>query len=127
VAGTILLLPAGYPASLGGLRYVELNPVRAGMITQPEAHPWSSAAAHCGTAEPDAILEMNSWQQHWNHADWRQYLAAQNAANDHVAIRRSTHTGRPLGTPEFVKALEKATQRKLAPKRGPPRETQRRL
>jgi plasmid stabilization system protein ParE len=39
-------------------------------------------------------------------------------------IRRSTHTGRPLGTPAFVRALEHATQRRLAPeKRGRPRKT----
>ena len=37
------------------LRYAELNPVRAGLVQEPEEWPWSSAAAHCGTAAPDAI------------------------------------------------------------------------
>jgi putative transposase len=32
------------------LRYVELNPVRAGMVTKPELHPCSSAAAHLSGA-----------------------------------------------------------------------------
>jgi putative transposase len=27
-------------------RYVEINPVRAGLVAAPEAWPWSSAAAH---------------------------------------------------------------------------------
>ena len=40
------------------LRYAELNPVRAGLVQTPEAWPWSSAAAHCGLAPPDAILDM---------------------------------------------------------------------
>ncbi len=37
-----------------------------------------------------------------------------------AVIRQRTHTGRPLGTAEFVQDLEKATQRQLAlQKRGP--------
>jgi len=40
------------------LRYAELNPVRAGMLAEAAAWPWSSAAAHCGAADPDACLEM---------------------------------------------------------------------
>jgi len=31
------------------LRYVELNPVRAAMVSAAEQWRWSSAAAHCGT------------------------------------------------------------------------------
>jgi len=37
---------------------------------------------------------------------------------DTAAIRRSTHTGRPLGTPEFIEALEKVMRRDVAPKKG---------
>jgi hypothetical protein len=33
-------------------------------------------------------------------------------------IRRCTHTGRPLGTADFVARLEQATQRRLAPQKG---------
>lgn len=28
------------------IRYVELNPVRAGLVETPDAYPWSSASAH---------------------------------------------------------------------------------
>jgi len=35
------------------LRYIELNPVRAGMVAMSEAYPWSSARAHlCGHEDP---------------------------------------------------------------------------
>ena len=30
------------------IRYVELNPVRAGMVARAEDYKWSSAPAHCG-------------------------------------------------------------------------------
>jgi hypothetical protein len=37
-----------------------------------------------------------------------------------AVIRQLTHTGRPLGTEEFIQDLEKATQRRIAlQKRGP--------
>ena len=34
------------------LRYTELNPVRARMVSTAEAYRWSSAGAHCGSASP---------------------------------------------------------------------------
>ena len=116
--GRFYSCPLDTPHLWAALRYIELNPVRAGMVAQPETYSWSSAGAHCGMAEPDAMLETNFWQKHWSHASWREYLASQIASAEHSAIRRSTHTGRPLGTPEFIEAMEKAMQRKLAPKKG---------
>jgi putative transposase len=41
-------------AHLAATRYVELNPVRAGLVKDPAAYPWSSAAAHL--AGRDATL-----------------------------------------------------------------------
>jgi putative transposase len=50
------------------LRYAELNPVRAGMAAEAAAWPWSSAAAHSGSADPDACLEMATWRWQWSEA-----------------------------------------------------------
>jgi len=36
-------------------RYVELNPVRAGMVPDPAAYPWSSFTANAA-AQPDAVI-----------------------------------------------------------------------
>ena len=44
------------------LRYTELNPVRAGLVTAAESWIWSSAAAHCGTEVADGCLEMEMWR-----------------------------------------------------------------
>lgn len=100
------------------LRYAELNPVRAGLVTEPEAWPWSSAAAHCGTAQPDVVLEMEMWRKRWTFAAWREFLSEQDVEEENAGIRQCTHTGRPLGTPEFIEGLEKSLQRQLAPQRG---------
>ncbi len=40
-------------------RYVELNPVRAGMVASPADWPWSSYRAHVGQVEAPARLDMN--------------------------------------------------------------------
>jgi putative transposase len=106
------------------LRYTELNPVRAGLVAQPDTYVWSSAAAHCGTAPPDAILEMNFWRKNWTHSTWREYLFAQDSDADNAAIRQYTHTGRPLGTSEFIKTLEQIMRRNLAPKKEVVRKNQ---
>jgi putative transposase len=100
------------------LRYVELNPVRAGMVGAAEHWRWSSAAAHCGTAIPEAMLEMERWRKRWTAAEWGQYLAQGESATEVSALRRATHTGRPLRTAEFVAGLEQLTSRPLAPQKG---------
>ena len=51
-------------------------------------------------------------------AEWRDRLARAESAEEVNALRVSTHTGRPLGTPEFVAALEMLTLRPLAPRKG---------
>ena len=44
------------------LRYTELNPLRARLVSEPELWPWSSAAVHCGTNEHDAFLALDAWR-----------------------------------------------------------------
>jgi putative transposase len=95
------------------LRYVELNPVRAAMVAAAEQWPWSSAAAHCGVGVPDALLEMERWKKRWTVAEWREHLAGEESAGEVMALREYTHTGRPLGSAEFVAELEQSTLRPL--------------
>ena len=100
------------------LRYVELNPVRAGMVKNPEQWEWSSAAAHCGLASPDTMLEMEPWRGRWTAAEWHDFLSQGEAAGDLGVLRHSTHTGRPLGSKEFVVGLEKLMLRPLLARKG---------
>jgi putative transposase len=102
------------------LRYTELNPVRAGLVLEAELWPWSSAACHCGTKEQDESLTLEPWHSHWTGTTWREYLGAGEMEAMLAVIRQRTHTGRPLGTEEFIQNLEKVTQRRIAlQKRGP--------
>jgi putative transposase len=104
------------------LRYTELNPVRAGLVAKAESWEWSSASAHCGTAQGNASLATESWQGRWSVREWRTFLATGETEPELAAIRQCTHTGRPLGPPEFIRSLERETKRSLtAQKRGRPR------
>ena len=108
------------------LRYVELNPVRASMVHAAADWRWSSAAAHCGSGAPAAFLEMERWRKRWTVAEWAEYLAAAESASDLARVRQYTHTGRPLGSQEFVADLERMTERALAARKvGRPEEKMR--
>jgi putative transposase len=115
--GRFYSCPLDDPHLWAALRYVELNPVRARLVTEAPQWRWSSAAAHCQADTFDPLLEMEPWRKRWTVAEWRQYLTAESPA-DRTALRQNTHSGRPLGTPEFVAALEQSTLRLLAPQKG---------
>ncbi len=116
--GRFYSCPLDEPHLWAALRYVELNAVRAGMVATAELWRWSSAAVHCGVREPDAILEMERWGKRWSATEWGQFLADAESAGEVTALRHSTHTGRPLGSADFVAALERLTSRPLAPRKG---------
>ena len=78
----------------------------------------TSAATHCGVGAVDSWLEMGAWKDRWNISSWQEYLKAGNAESEITAIRQCTHTGRPLGTEEFIRTLEGQMQRQLAPQKG---------
>ncbi len=89
------------------------------MVETASQWEWSSAAAHCGVSVPEPWLDLQLWQKRWTVEEWIQYLAAGESAAEIAALRRFTHTGRPLGTAAFVAELEQSTLRLLAPrKRG---------
>jgi REP-associated tyrosine transposase len=99
------------------LRYAELNPVRARMVEVPEDYAWSSARAHCGLVAPPPWLDMRAFNTDWDTRRWREHLDRGESA-EADAIRACTHTGRPLGSPDFVAELEKTLRRRLTPRRG---------
>jgi putative transposase len=61
---------------------------------------------------------MERWGKRWTTAEWREHLAAGESPTDVTALRQYTHTGRPLGSAEFVAALERSTLRPLIPRKA---------
>jgi putative transposase len=98
------------------LRYVELNPVRAGLVERPEQWRWSSARAHLGLAA-DGLTALAPARERID--DWRALLECGLSEGERDAIRAGERTGRALGGPAFVAALSAAAGRSLRP--APPR------
>jgi putative transposase len=94
------------------LRYVELNPVRAGLARRPEDWRWSSARAHLGLAD-DGLTDLEPAQARVD--DWRRLLDSGLGESEHQAIRAGERTGRPLGGPAFLARLAAAAGRPLKP------------
>lgn len=105
------------------LRYVDLNPVRAGLAENAWDWPWSSARAHALDDLADPVLDPR-WRDSfggWNGDEWRELLG-QGEATSSDTLRRSTRTGEPLGDGPFVADLERQCGRTLrVGPRGRPR------
>ncbi len=84
------------------LRYVELNPVRAGLVTKPEAHPYSSALAHLSGRDGEGILDMEFWKGATRDMRWGDLLEVVETNAELLQLRRATYAGNPLGTSDFV-------------------------
>jgi putative transposase len=122
--GRFYSCPLDEPHLWEALRYTELNPVRASLVARADRWEWSSAVAHCGASTVDPWLAMDLWQSRWSADTWRAYLDVAETESKLAAIQRSTHTGRPLGSAEFMRTLERQTKRCLIPqKRGPKQKT----
>lgn len=104
------------------MRYVELNPVRAGLAERPEEYEWSSAAAHAGAPDQWNLLSLDSWMDWSRPEEWA--LSLSESTEDAENIRKSTHSGRPYGSECFAVEAEKLLGRRLlAGKRGRPRKS----
>jgi putative transposase len=86
------------------IRYVERNPVRAGMTLRSEDYLWSSARAHCG-GHSDPLLDPD-WIQDLKPADWSDWLAAAGTPEEIQFIRERTFSGQPCGDSDFVHRIE---------------------
>lgn len=63
--------------AVNALRYVERNPVAAGLVKEAHAWPWSSAAGHCGIGKPSAVLNLDLRPLGVLDAEWRRQLRAE--------------------------------------------------
>jgi putative transposase len=96
------------------LRYIELNPVRAGVVSQAEQSDWSSAPIHCGLQAEPALLSVVWWREQWTPERWRSVLAHGVEEREMEAIRQATQHGVPLGASQFVAHFERQAGRDLS-------------
>jgi putative transposase len=98
------------------MRYVELNPVRAGLARDPGDYSWSSAVSHLGGTDAAGLLDLGAWFRDWTADGWAAVL--REGLEESVAIiRQATHAGRPWGNAAFLVSLERQLSRRLSPGR----------
>jgi putative transposase len=104
------------------IRYVERNPIRAGMVARAEDYRWSSARAHCGLTTDSLLTPLPAEAPQME--DWSDWLADSGDVTSEQRLRSRTYTGRPCGTDDFVTRVERATGRALAPRKPGPKPRQ---
>jgi putative transposase len=95
------------------IRYVELNPVRASLCSNPEDYQWSSARANLNGIEDKLIRNFSSRII----SNWRNFLDKVVTDLELEEIRKNSRTGRPLGSKEFIESLEDLTGMSIFPKK----------
>jgi putative transposase len=109
-------------------RYIELNPVRAGLVARPEDYRWSSDAANalgednCIVSPHDEYVHVGQTLPQRREA-YRALCDAELTAEALGRIRNCTQSGTPMGSERFKEQIENTLRRKVGgEKRGrPPR------
>jgi putative transposase len=102
---------------IAAARYVELNPVRAGIVKYPENYRWSSAKAHLSHKDDELVKAepLLNIVPNWNQ------LLASGMPEDKDSIKMHSKNGRPLGNEDFLDTVEKITGRKVRPQKPGPK------
>lgn len=112
---------------LACMRYVELNPVRAGLSSTPADYRWSSCPHHVGTRADGVISDHPAYWSLGNtpferQSAYQQLLAEPIEAEEVDVLRRATNRGYALANLTEDDAAEPSGQRERRP-RGRPRKT----
>jgi putative transposase len=96
------------------LRYVAMNPVRAGLAKRAADWRWSSARAQFGI-EPDAMTDVAAVRE--RVPDFEDLLRSAEDEEAEMRLRRAETIGRPVGSAAFLDSLEGRYGRKVKPAR----------
>jgi putative transposase len=89
------------------LRYIEANPLRAGMVSDPAEYRWSSYWHH-GLGHDDPLLSpFPEWEELGRteaerRRRWRARVRARPDEAELTAVRGSLRSGRPFGATDWV-------------------------
>jgi len=105
---------------LNAVRYVEQNPVRAGLVLAPDKWLWSSAKSHL-TKRYDGIIKIDAMDGYVS--DWSEYLSTNLDEETVECFRKNALLDLPVAEESFIKKLESRLGKLLRPpKMGRPRQ-----
>ena len=103
---------------LSCMRYIEMNPVRAGMVDHPAKYRWSSYSANALGVSNAILSQHEEYISLGTSADLRQKVY-QGLFDDNIEtdvidfLRQSLQSGTPLGSDQFKSQIEAAVGRKV--------------
>ncbi len=114
-----LIDPATYLLPVS--RYIEQNPVRAGLVTEPAQYAWSSLAANTvGTDDrlvtPHAVYERLGRSQKSRQSAYAKGFETPIDENLLTQIRDATNKAWVLGDPAFCREVEERLNRRTSPR-----------
>ena len=103
---------------LACMAYIDLNPVRAGMVDDPRGYPWSSHGAYLGLRSDKLITPHSVYWALANtpfgrEAAYADLVKAGISADQQEALTQSAMTGWALGEGDFVANLQRHTPRRM--------------
>jgi putative transposase len=84
---------------LAAVRYVEMNPVRAGLCSDPVQWKWSSYQAHIAGNDDQLVVVAPMLER---IVDWKKFVAIATPREELESLRKHSQSGRPIGDPAFV-------------------------
>jgi putative transposase len=105
-------------------RYVERNPVRAGLVEDPKSYPWNSYRVHA-YGKDDGITDMHGLYKsfgtkpHERQRTYRDYVLSHRDSEEQE-LRAKLGRG-VLGSEDFGAMIQRQTIAAQRPKRGRPR------
>ena len=102
--------------TVAAMRYVELNPVRAGLCSAAHEWQWSSARGNLGYSEDPLIDKTGNSELVGN---WHEYLGLGEDPRQVNELRKLTRIGRPGGSDAFVESIELKTGRVVQKRKRP--------
>ncbi len=102
------------------MRYIELNPVRAGMVNHPSEYPWSSYRYNA-LGKPDALVAPHLEYRRLGKTDEERQAAYRQLYRHHIPerslteIREATNKAWVLGNDRFKERIQKQLERRVEP------------
>ncbi len=103
---------------LACMAYIDLNPVRAGMVSHPGDYPWSGYLHHIGQRQGRLIVPHPLYWELGNtpfsrEAAYRELVEAGITSQQQNALTDSAMHGWALGDSDYVAGLQKLTPRRI--------------
>jgi len=103
------------------VRYIHLNPVRAGIVKLPDGYAWSSHRVYLGQEKipwltTDWILAQFSEERRLARRRYQEFIMEGVGEGYRQEFHRGTEEGRLLGDDRFVEEVQKATRQEIVHK-----------